>query len=205
MPSRASWRGAEPGLSGPRDRFDQIAARRADPSREPERETVRGEAPGRFEIGALGDQGIRRPYGDLAPLQRGAKLGLGRAHGEALPQACHRPGELIHGEQRHAVRRPLAEAELGLASAHLVGQGPSPRHHDDGPRAPRRSHPAMRQARPSGPRCRRASRRPAARRRQRGQCRCERVSFAAALIRPRPWRGRSRRRPRPAPCRASRS
>ena len=53
--------GAEPRRLGARDRLDQIAARGAEPRREPEREAVRGEPPGALDIGASGDRGIRRP------------------------------------------------------------------------------------------------------------------------------------------------
>ena len=133
MPSRASC-AALVRSPVPRDRFDQIAALGADPAREPERQTVGGQPPGFIEVGPLGDQGVRRPHRHRPALERGAQLLLGRAHVKALAQSGHRPSQLIHGEQRHAMGRPVAEPKLALAGAHLVGESPSSRHHHDGTR-----------------------------------------------------------------------
>ena len=203
-PSRASWRGAAR-VRCPRDGLDQIAALGAEPAGEPKRQAVGGQPPGFLDIGALGDQGIRRPDRHVTPLERRRASAASVAPtSKPWPQPGHGPGELIHGEQRHAVRRPVAEPELALAGAHLVGESPSPRHHDD--RA-RRCAMASSQAESSAERTTlppslTTMGRAAAGTRREARLGAQR---AAAMVRPSLGAARSRRRPRQAPCRASRS
>src|SRR5581483_10114500 len=124
--------GARAVLPRPRDRLDEIAGPRAKPPREPEREAVGGDAPALLDVGPLRDERIGCPHGDKAAVEGGPDVVFGRADLEALAQARDRPGELVHGEKRHAVGRTVAEAEACLAGAHFVGKRPAARNDDNG-------------------------------------------------------------------------
>ncbi len=189
----------------PRDGLDQIAALGADPPSEPKREAIGGETPGFLDVGALGDQGVRRPDGHGPLVERGAQLGLRsrprrspaatpppprqadpwRAAPCGGPMASPKPSWLWQARTSSAKAPPPGTTTMGRGAAAIASsQAVSS--------AERTTLP------PSLTTMGRAS-----------AARGARLALARTvrpgMVRRFPWSARSRRRRRRAPCRASRS